>query len=138
MFRKRKMMKKISIGFNIVLLVILTLFYQYHKEEMILNTAILDSKSSVYLYALDENKSKMLKTLLVSDLIFLIDNYEYKLYQSSRNIKKVLCSDIPKYHDRKIKEYLTGMFYESEEGKQFKIHTLHNLTLIKNEFCLSK
>jgi len=103
---------------------------------MILNTAILDSKSSVYLYAIDENKTNMLRTLLVSDLIFLIDNYDYEIYQSSRNIKKVLCSDIPKYHDVKIKEYLTGMFYESEEGKQFKIHTLRNLDLIKNEFCL--
>ena len=136
MFRKRKMMKKISIGLNIVLIVVLTLFYQYHKEKMILNIAISNSKSSVYLYALDENKTNMLKTLLVSDLILLIDNYEYKLYQSSRNIKKVLCDDIPKYHDTKIKEYLTGMFYESEEGKQFKIHTLRNLDLIKNEFCL--
>ena len=131
-------MKKISIGFNIVLIVILTLFYQYHKEEMILNTAILDSKSSTYLYALEQNKTTSLESLLISDLIFLIDKYDYKIYQSSRNIKKVLCDDIPKYHDTKIKEYLTGMFYESKEGKQFKIHTLRNLDLIKNEFCLSK
>ena len=116
----------------------LILFYQYHKEKMILNTAILDSKSSTYLYALEQNKTTPLESLLISDLIFLIDKYDYKLYQSSRNIKKVLCDDIPKYHDKKIKEYLTGMFYESKEGKQFKIHTLHNLDLIKNEFCLNK
>jgi len=135
---KRKIMKKISISLNIIFIVILTLFYQYHKEEMILNTAILDSKSSVYLYALEQNKTKSLEFLLISDLVFLIDNYDYTIYKSSRNIKKVLCNDIPQYHEMRIKGYLTGMFYETEEGKQFKVNTLDNLNLIKNEFCLNK
>ena len=66
----------------------LALFYQYHKEEMILNTAIFDSKSSIYLYALEQNKTDSLKMLLVTDVIFLIDNYDKHIYERSSHIKE--------------------------------------------------
>jgi len=136
-FRKGKMMKKISIGFNIVLIVILTLFYQYHKEEMVLNTAIFDSKSSTYLYVLEQNKTQMLKTFLVTDLIFLIDAYDKNIYESSSNIKRTLCKDVPNYHYKSIEKYLKGSFYKTSEGKVYKEKTLKNLELIKYELCIN-
>jgi hypothetical protein len=130
------MMKKISISLNIVLIVILIVFYQYHKEEMILNTAIFDSKSSIYLYELEQNKTQILKTSLVTDVIFLINGYDKNIYKSSSSIKRTLCKDVPNYHRKSIEKYLEGNFYQTNEGKIYKDKTLKNLKLIKSELCL--
>jgi len=130
-------MQKILIGLVILLSTIIILLYQYHKEKMVLNTALFDSKSSTYLYALEQNKIQVLKTLLITDVIFLIDKYDQSLYKSSSNIKKTLCKDVPTYHHKSIEEYLKGSFYKTNEGKVYKERTLNNLELIKDELCIN-
>lgn len=132
-----RFMNKFLIALVISLLIVIIIFYQYHKDEMALNTAIFDSKSSTYLYALEQNKIQTLKTLLVSDIIFLIDSYDKRIYESSLNIKRTLCKDVPKYHHSSIEAYLKGGFYETDEGKIYKEKTFKNLELINYELCIN-
>jgi len=104
---------------------------------MKLNTAILDSKSGIYLYVLEQNKTDVLQKLLITDLIFLVNGYDKNIYESSRNIKKTLCEDYPLYHKPLLKEYLNTYYFKTDEGKVEKEKVVNNLKKIENELCIN-
>ena len=129
-------MKKLSIFFILLLVSTVIFCYQYKKQELKLNSAIHDSMASSYLYALDNNNTNALETMLVSKLISLIYDYDKNIYASSRNIKLTLCKDIPKYHSLKIQLYLQGDAFKMGDGKVFRDKILSNLELIEKDFCV--